>query len=334
MLRFSKKKIITFWAILTFMYVLYVEEFLYAINMKRWHTIQCKDERECVRILLVADPQIIGNMNEHIHIITPFSILDCDRYLKKTYGFAYEFVKPDVVLFLGDLMDEGHVADDEDFYKYVKRIFDIFLTPFNMDTTVKHIWLPGDNDIGGEDTRITPKKLQRFERAFPQPSLHKDRQFYDTSNIFIGVSHVPLMFLPSPFVTKVIDKMQPHLLFTAHEHKSMIINTDALLRQDYHITPITPDNIQVYEYSLGITDLYEIMIPTSSYRMGTKSIGYGFAVIENSDLKFTVLWSPERLFYLEIYVFLFGLPILLVCLSTGCGCVLKRSRHSHIFVII
>lgn len=73
--------------------------------------------------------------------------------------------------------------------------------------------------------------------------------------------------------------MQPHLLFTAHEHKSMIINTDALLRQDYHITPVTPDNIRVYEYSLGITNMYEIMIPTSSYRMGTKNIGYGFAVI-------------------------------------------------------
>lgn len=71
---------------------------------------------------------------------------------------------------------------------------------------------------------ITPDKLQRFERAFSQPSLHKvknitffkinrltsvipvykmDREFYDTTNIFIGVSHVPLMFLPSPFVRKV-----------------------------------------------------------------------------------------------------------------------------------
>lgn len=73
--------------------------------------------------------------------------------------------------------------------------------------------------------------------------------------------------------------MLPHLLFTAHEHKSMIISTDALLRQDFHIVPVTPDNNKVYEYSLGVTDMYEILIPTCSYRMGTDKIGYGYAII-------------------------------------------------------
>lgn len=84
--------------------------------------------------------------------------------------------------------------------------------------------MPGDNDIGGEDTKVTPKKLQRFERAFSQPSLNtiqnitffkinrltdiipvykKEREFFDTSKIFIGLSHIPLMFRPSVFSGKV-----------------------------------------------------------------------------------------------------------------------------------
>lgn len=66
----------------------------------------------------------------------------------------------------------------------------------------------------------------------------------------------------------------------------MIISTDALLHKDYHITPITPDNPQIYEYTLGIQNMYEILVPTCSYRMGTAKIGYGFAII--GKLKKTV----------------------------------------------
>lgn len=73
--------------------------------------------------------------------------------------------------------------------------------------------------------------------------------------------------------------MQPHVLFTAHEHKAMIISADATLRQDRHIIPLSPDNNNVFTYQLGSTDMYEILVPTCSYRMGTNKIGYGFAII-------------------------------------------------------
>lgn len=77
----------------------------------------------------------------------------------------------------------------------------------------------------------------------------------------------------------MLAKLQPHLLFTAHEHKAMVISTDALLRQDRQIVPIRLDNNGVFSYSLGDTDMYEILVPTCSYRMGTSKIGYGFAII-------------------------------------------------------
>lgn len=93
------------------------------------------------------------------------------------------------------------------------------------------------------------------------------------SHVHISLFTVLRMYL------QVISKMLPHLLFTAHEHKSMIISTDALLRHDFQIVPVSPENNQVFEYSLGVTDMYEILIPTCSYRMGTDKIGYGYAVI-------------------------------------------------------
>jgi len=245
-------------------------------------------------------------------------------------------------------MDEAHIASDNDFYEYVRRIFNIYLKPYNHLEDVKHIWLPGDNDIGGEDTKVTPKKVQRFERAFSQSSFHqihnitffkinrltdiipvykKEREFYDVSKIFVGLSHVPLMFRPSPFTEKVISKMMPHILFTAHEHKSMIISTDALVHRDFHIVPITPDDIQIYEYTLGVQSMYEILIPTCSYRMGTNKIGYGYAIIENNVLKFTNLWSPSRFEHLAVYLVLVVLPLSVFCLLKFYGCVKRVVRN-------
>ncbi|RZC41165.1 C630.12 -like protein, partial [Asbolus verrucosus] len=281
--------------------------YTYIDNTYTWLRPKCENQKDCTKILLVADPQIIGQRKELLHFMTPFSIIDSDQYLKKTYYWAFRFAQPDIVIFLGDLMDEGSIAKDEEFYGY-------------------YIWLPGDNDIGGEEfDGVTKQKLKRFHRAFAQPELivHKNitffkinrliqsipvfkdkREFYDTSKIFIGLSHLPLMFMPSLFVEKVFKKMLPQVLFTAHEHKSMIVSTDALVRLDRQIIPVTPDNNKIYEYTLGNTDMYEFIIPTCSYRMGTDKIGYGFAVLEGSELRYTVLWSPSRFNQLLSYLIL------------------------------
>ncbi|KAG5886016.1 hypothetical protein JTB14_023658 [Gonioctena quinquepunctata] len=123
-----------------------------------------------------------------------------------------------------------------------------------------------------------------------------------------------------------MDKMMPNLLFTAHEHKSMIISTDAFLRQDFHIVPVTPDDKkQVFEYTLGITEIYEILIPTASYRMGTATVGYGYAIIENNDLRFTVLWSPSRFTQLKCYFYLIVLCFIFTIYFVCASCV----RHSR-----
>lgn len=89
--------------------------------------------------------------------------------------------------------------------------------------TFQHIWIPGDNDIGGEDDLVTPENIKRFERAFSQPSMitvgnitffkinrltfevpvYKKHRYFYNDPIFVGLSHVPMMFKPAPFVDKV-----------------------------------------------------------------------------------------------------------------------------------
>ncbi|KAJ8922237.1 hypothetical protein NQ315_004174 [Exocentrus adspersus] len=141
-------------------FILYIEVLSYYLNTKNWYKIECENPNNCLKILLVADPQLIGNNNEVIHFLTPINIFDSDR----------------------------------------------------LTSTI--------------------------------PVYKKPRDFYDTSQIFVGLSHVPLMFKPSLFVDKVVEKMLPHVLFTAHEHKSMIISSDALLRHEFQIVPVTHDNNQ------------------------------------------------------------------------------------------
>lgn len=54
------------------------------------------------------------------------------------------------------------------------------------------------------------------------PSYTKRREFYDTSRIFVGLSHVPLMFKPSTFVDKV--KIYATYKFNKN-HNSVILRT-------------------------------------------------------------------------------------------------------------
>jgi ethanolamine phosphate phosphodiesterase len=71
------------------------------------------------------------------------------------------------VIFLGDLMDEGSIATPDEYERYVKRFH------WTFPETVKHIYLPGDNDIGGEGDPITYQKINSYIKHFGQPEVMK-----------------------------------------------------------------------------------------------------------------------------------------------------------------
>ena len=114
---------------------------------------------------------------------------DSDSYIARTYNQALHYSKPDIVVFLGDLIDEGSVAGEQEFKDYVKRFYRIFDIKNNHDT-IHHIFVPGDNDIGGEGwDRVTPEKVERFEWAFHAP-IEDEEIFkfitFDRANIMPG----------------------------------------------------------------------------------------------------------------------------------------------------
>lgn len=115
--------------------------------------------------------------------LQPFENIILCRFLKKSYSHALHHVKPDVVIFLGDLMDEGSISTDKDYELYKKRFLHIFdASTFNSNVGwsvfllvgllhiyfLQVIYLPGDNDIGGEgNDHVTRFKIDRFNRHFP-----------------------------------------------------------------------------------------------------------------------------------------------------------------------
>ena len=115
--------------------ILYNEYLAYLSSYAGWPSIPMQklikknnDQEEpldnVLKIIFVADAQIQGMLNEGS--TGPIKRWDSDRYLKKTFSWAMYAYEPQVVVFLGDLLDEGSEADDEQYLDYVIRFKSIY----------------------------------------------------------------------------------------------------------------------------------------------------------------------------------------------------------------
>ncbi|XP_067011180.2 uncharacterized protein Mppe [Anabrus simplex] len=299
----------------------------------KWPSVSCD---ACVRILLVADPQIIGERYENLG---PLARWDCDRYLTKTFRRAVSHADPHVVAFLGDIMDEGSIATKEEYKRYLDRFYNIFYVPLGIEV----LYLPGDNDIGGEDDQITPEKLRRYEQSFRQtsslslkqvdiyqinrltysiPLVIDNRTHFLENRTRVVLSHLPLLFLPNQYVNKVVKVLRPHVIFSAHDHKSLHTSVESdIFNKDQVFQTLMPENGPWWHFQLGRGIIHEVMVPTCSYRMGVPDMGYGVAVIDSASqrLAYTVLWLPSRFNQFAIYVgVLFVLCFFMLLLAICC----------------
>lgn len=76
-----------------------------------------------------------------------------------------------------------------------------------------------------------------------------------------------------------MDQFKPNIIFSGHSHYSRLItypppHTVQLI--DNRIVTVDLNNFNAVENYRNFT---EIMVPSSSYRMGVANIGYGYAII-------------------------------------------------------
>lgn len=200
------------------------------------------------------------------------------------------------------------------------------------------IIIPGDNDIGGENGEIvTPRNVLRFKEAFGTRPFYKigDTMIYTLNRMSheipeaapqhlldtgppvartIVISHLSLLFQQSQYAERVLNLLQPTVIFSGHLHRSLSIKRN---RHEYH-TKANPLNVHDHDkydmHEFDVTEtvnsersFLEILVPTCSYRMGEKNVGYGMATIDKDHLYYTVLWSVERFYILYAYLVVLSL---------------------------
>ncbi|KAK0043453.1 cell division control protein 1 [Biomphalaria pfeifferi] len=311
-------------------------EFLvYTFQSFRWQSIPLdRDPGEEMVILLISDPQLIGIQDEIGFPVGMLARWDSDSFLRKTFSRVYEHTRPDVIIFLGDIMDEGSKATDAEYQSYVERFDSIFYEKVYTKTIV----VPGDNDIGGEGSDFrTQFKVSRFEKHFENLTGVVSHKFVDFLKLdnrrshdmiietkqlihnmasrlkapyrFI-VNHESMIAKPKSSIYPILYMAQPNLIFSGHWHLSQMFTCETCLsdNEDMNYWPFHHKDISnVADFvEVDLTTLIalsEIMVPTCSYRMGVPNMGYGVAVLNKSGhLNYTVLWLPSRYKLLYIYI--------------------------------
>lgn len=97
-------------------------------------------------VLLIADPQIL-DLNSYpnrplwLKIITQYIV---DLNLRKSWNAVISKLNPDLLIFLGDMMDNGRSVNDYEFSQYYSRFKSIFKFPQPIPVH----YIPGNHDVG------------------------------------------------------------------------------------------------------------------------------------------------------------------------------------------
>lgn len=84
--------------------------------------------------------------------------------MKQSFKISNSIYEPDIVVFLGDILDEGSYSNDESF----DRACDDFFRIFSVDRSKQEVHIiPGNHDVGFHDHMLRyPYLLDRFSKKF------------------------------------------------------------------------------------------------------------------------------------------------------------------------
>ncbi|CAF2032627.1 unnamed protein product [Rotaria magnacalcarata] len=337
-------------------FIILINEFLfYQWAYFNWSNIDELAKKSSVeKLLIAADPQLIGEKDEGI-----FGFItrkEADRYLAKTFLQAKSYVKPDWIVFLGDIFDEGLSASDDEF----KRYFERFNSIFDYKNHEQHyIIIPGDNDVGGEyygDKQ--PLLRKRFRNYFGRiialyhqndiQFLKLDMDMFDpysdakrsavmeqtknrpmNANFRIVLNHWSILTRTARFIKAFTNDIEPNIILKGDSHHFSIISYDRISMKN---KILVQEHLSQSIFTLDLTDknvVYEISVPTCSYRMGVQRMGYVvlFLDSESKTAHLTILPTPGR--YLSLYLYLIFAIFGLLFYIDWEGMVLRKLQQVH-----
>ena len=149
------------------MYFQYVDPYL-AISRCEFPKVDSAGKKlQFSKVLLIADPQLI---DQHTYpsrssVLLKLSKLTVDNYIYKNYISLIRILEPDMIVFLGDLMDNGRESSDDYYEGEFGRFNRIFLNPIKSRQIEVITGVPGNHDIGWANG-VTQHSLERFNRHF------------------------------------------------------------------------------------------------------------------------------------------------------------------------
>ncbi|KAH8119213.1 Metallo-dependent phosphatase-like protein [Phellopilus nigrolimitatus] len=117
-------------------------------------------------VLLVADPQVIDGRSYPgrswwLSVLSQFAV---DSNLRRSWSAVRRRFRPDVVVFLGDMMDNGRDASGDEEYQ---RYYDRFKSIFSTDPSTEVYYIAGNHDIGLGSSRVfSPHARKRYIAHF------------------------------------------------------------------------------------------------------------------------------------------------------------------------
>lgn len=188
-----------------------------------------------VRLLLVADPQLIGE-NDEPWFIGWLARWDADRYLKSSFVLANSYLKPDATIFLGDLFDEGLKANDDQMDRYFERFESIFHSrKMAKKFGIKQFYISGDNDVGGEYFGDRNNRLvKRFEKYFgPNVDMFKFNSFINFIRLDLDYTGSFYFGNKRKYVRSLIEKnIDTDAQVEQKDKYTIILNHLSLMRTD------------------------------------------------------------------------------------------------------
>ncbi len=118
-------------------------------------------EEETLKVMFLSDTHLLGSRTGHW-----FDKLRREWQMRRAFQTARTLFRPELVVFLGDLFDEGKWCGPEEFSRYVARFEELFVV--GPETEVRVV--AGNHDEGFHYA-VSPYLHSRFERAFGAPSV-------------------------------------------------------------------------------------------------------------------------------------------------------------------
>ena len=152
----------------------------------------------------------------------------------------------------------------------------------------------------------------------------------------LAISHVPVLPLNGRFAEKVMNLVNPDMILSAHDHSGYMFTADRQSRKlsrdilrfsKKEKTPVELQTRIAADPEMGIGTLtemvWEVVVPTCSYRMGVSEMGLGLmAISSQGEVFYTNLWLPSR--FSLLYTYAASVVVVVIIFLLGKAVEIKR----------